>query len=221
MFGFCLPSSRFPNPLIEDQFDSNPMDKFEVVDDPGATFEGPSSWSYDAAGKRIVQTSNIHGPADHLNTRPDKPGTYLLGIHEVEERCKKVGPWPEIRNFALECDLSSADDDGIGVVFRFKDVDNFYFFLMDAQRRYRRIGKKVNGVFQELESVALDTRNGFDVGARHGILLLARNDTFSVHIDGVLALSGGDSEISEKGRIGFYSWGNSAASFEALKVRPL
>ena len=52
-------------------------------------------------------------------------------------------------------------------------------------------------------------------------MLTARADAFTVHINGMLALSGKDSDIERKGRFGFYSWGNTAARFESLKIRPL
>jgi hypothetical protein len=226
MFGFCVPGTEFRSLLVEDDFASDPLDGFEVVDDPGGVFAAPSSWAYDSAGRRILQTSNLHGPARQVDVGPDKRGTYLLGIQErgvrdYGEDLPVAGPWPAVRNFALESTMSSQYGDGIGIVFRYQNPENFYFFLMDGQRRYRRIGKKVDGVFQELEVVALDTGRGFDSGVPHRVLLMARDDTFSVYIDGVLALSGSDRAISEKGRLGFYARGNSVARFEALKVRPL
>ena len=166
--GFCIPRLSVPalSPLITNEFLEDPLATFEIIDDPRAASSAPSVWTYDSAGQRIVQTSNIHGPDGDVNTRPDKPGTYLVGVDEGEtitlcdDPVQQGGPWPAMRDFVMESTLSSRDDDGIGLVFRFVDRDNFYFFLMDAQRRYRRIGKKVNGVFRDLQNAALDTGAG-------------------------------------------------------------
>jgi hypothetical protein len=218
MLGFCIPANALPDPLHADDFSSDPLENFEVVDDPQAVIDRPSAWVHDLAGRRLLQRSNIHGPVDNVNTSPNKPGTYLVGVHE---RQFGGGPWPAMSNLAMEGTLSSEDDDGLGLLFRYQDVDNFYFFLMDAHRRYRRIGKKVGGIFQDLQASAVDTGNGFEVAADHHVLLTAQGDRFSVHIDGVLALSGSDRAISGEGRIGLYAWGNSAARFQRLKIRPI
>jgi hypothetical protein len=41
-----------------------------------------------------------------------------------------------------------------------------------------------------------------------------------VFLDGVQILTGRDSSIGAAGRVGLYSWGNPAASFLNLSVRP-
>ena len=40
----------------------------------------------------------------------------------------------------------SEDNDALGVVFRYRDPQNFYRFSMDSQRTYRRLTRTVNGV---------------------------------------------------------------------------
>ncbi len=230
---FCVPSSVLEDfvPLLSDDFSDDPLSdsEFEVVDDPQADFSAPSSWSYNAAEQRVEQTSNIHGPADHLNTNPEKPGTYLVGLAKVEdeETGREVErPWPEVRDMVLVCHLNSGDNDGIGVVFRYQDVNNFYFFLMDAQRNYRRLGKKVGGVFQELEVPAVDTTEGYNLNHDYELTIIVGRsspyigEVFKVFLDGVEILSGRDRSLVEPGRVGFYSWGNTSARFLDLTVHP-
>jgi hypothetical protein len=207
-------------------FTTDPLAAFDVVDDPQAV-QGPSSWSYDPAGQRIVQTSNIHAPEGNanLNADPNKPGTYL--VHRT------TADWPELGDLIVRCRLSSGDDDGIGVVFRYKDPDNFYFFLMDAQRNYRRLGKKAGGVFQELDEpfrmaapgvsagpATVDTANRYVVGQEYEVTIAAVGDALKVYLDGVEIMSGSDSSFPGLGRVGFYAWGNSSAAFLDLMVQP-
>lgn len=198
-----------------DDFAADPMAKFDVVDDPQALTSAPSAWTYDAANGRVVQTSNIHNPPGNanLNTAPDKPGTYLLRKVDAE--------WNALANLVLRCRVNSGDDDGIGVVFRYQDPANFYFLLLDAQRHYRRIGKKVNGVFQELQSPAVDASNGFTVGQDLALAVAVSGKAFKAYLDGQEILSGEDDSIQAPGRIGFYSWGNNAARFLDLRLEEI
>lgn len=201
-----------PRLVLDDSFSTNPMPGFDIVDDPGAVHNKPSKWAYNSTKKWIQQTSNIHAPAGaaNLNTLPAKPGTYLL---------KKVtSKVPALQDFIFTCRVSSGDDDGIGLVFRYRDVNNFYFFLMDSQRKYRRIGKKVSGAFRELDSPAVDTAKGFKKNKKYTLKIIARGITIRVYLDGRLVLKGTDTTFNKKGRLGFYSWGNSAARFENIRI---
>jgi hypothetical protein len=114
--------------------------------------------------------------------------------------------------------MNSGDDDGLGVVFRYQDPANFYYLLMDAQRHYRRIGKKVNGVFHDLQSPAVDVANGFTVGEDLELAVAVSGSAFKAYLGGEEILSGQDDSIPAAGRVGFYTWGNTDARFLDLKV---
>jgi tetratricopeptide (TPR) repeat protein len=197
---------------LSENFTSNPMSRFDIVDDPDALTNAPSAWSWNADMRRIEQGANIHNPpgAANMNSAPDKPGTYL--VHKTD------ADWPAFDSFVLRCNLSSGDNDGIGLVFRYQDVDNFYFFLMDSERNYRRLGKKVGGDFRELQTAAVDA-NGFTVRKEMDVGLVVSGESLKVFLDGDLILSGRDNSISAAGRVGFYSWGNTAARFSSLRIR--
>lgn len=201
--------------VISDGLDTNTLSEFDRVDDPQAVTDTPSNWTYNAANKRIDQLSNIHAPAGsaNLNANPNKPGTYLVR--------KIAAQWPARRDLVLRCHLNSGDNDGIGLVFRYQDVNNFYYFLMDAERNYRRLGKKVGGVFQELETPAVDTTRGYTINQNYELTIAAVGDALKAYLDGVEILSGRDRSLWQPGRVGFYAWGNNAARFLDLTVQPV
>jgi hypothetical protein len=197
---------------VTDDFSTDTLAEFDVVDDAAAS-GGPSVWDHSASlGGGMQQTSAIMGgPVDDT---PVKPGTYLV---------RKVSPqWPALAGVSIYCHMQSGDDHAIGLVFRYQDVDNFYFFLMDRQRNYRRIGKKVAGVFQELDVPAVqNVTPGFEINQTYDVAAACAGDAISVFLDGVHILTGRDSSIAAAGQVGLYSWGNPSASFLDLSVRPV
>jgi len=206
------PIAGEPYLLLRDGFDHDPMAAFEVVDDPQAVQDAPSNWSYNAASQLIQQTSNIHAPAApaNMNSDPDKPGTYLVR--------KTDAGLPEVKDLLFTCRVCSTDNNGVGLVFRWQDVDNFYFFLMDSQRNYRRMGKKVGGVFQELSAAALDATQGYVVGQSYAVKVRVKGESFQLYLDGDLALEGQDAASPHAGRVGLFAWGNTGAQFDDMQV---
>ena len=196
---------------VNDDFSANTLAQYDVVDDAGAA-GGPSVWAQSAnLGGSMQQRSAIMGGP--LNNTPAKPGSYLV---------RKVSTqWPALADVSVRCHMQSGDDHAIGLVFRYQDANNFYFFLMDRQRNYRRIGKKVAGVFHELDVPAVqNVTPGFNLNQTYDVTVAAVGDAISVFLDGVGILTGRDSSISAAGRVGLYSWGNPSARFLDLSIRP-
>ena len=138
---------------------------------------GSSQWRYDGAGF-IEQVANIYGgPAGASSTSPDRPGTYLLH--------KENTGWVNSRDVCVRTNLQSMDNDGIGLLFRYLDEDNFYYFLMDSQRGVIRLGKKVAGTFAELAQPAVNTSMApYTPGTIYQVAVAVVHDTVAVAIDG-------------------------------------
>jgi tetratricopeptide (TPR) repeat protein len=200
-----------PYLLLLDRFETDTLAEFDQVDDPQATVGGPAAWSFNTTEERIEQTSNIHGgPVGPAATGPVKPGTYLVR--------KTTATQPALQNVIVAVNVTTTDDDGIGVVFRWQDVDNFYYFIMDSQRNHRRIGKKVGGVFQDLATAAVDLTKGYTVGTTYALRVRASGANLSAYLNDELILSGQDASLPDVGRVGLYCWGNQGASFDNLRI---
>ncbi len=196
--------------IISSGFMDGSLDWFDVIDDPLAGSSTPSNWQYNDAESRIEQLSGIRGgPSSPEN--PLKPGTYLV-LKETPER-------PLLKNFIMRALVSSDDDDGLGVVFRFQDENNFYFFLMDSDDNYRLLGKKAQGEFQMFEIPALDNLRGYTPGKLHNIEIVVLEKDFRIFFDKKLALAGQDLSITAAGRVGFMSRSNEKAYFHKIELQ--
>lgn len=193
----------FDIPFMETSFDW-----FEVVDDAAATHNRPSRWRYQADAESIEQTSSIWGggPGSSAN----KPGTYAV--------LRTASGRPQVADFVLRSSLQSDSGRGIGVVFRWQDPNNFYFFLMDDQASYRRLAKKTNGIFAELDTGAV-APEGYDVAETYRLKLRAVGSAFTVWLNEEVVLTGSDAAIPGPGRIGFMCHRNNDAHFFSLQVR--
>ncbi len=200
--------------IISDDFTADPMARFDVVDDAAAVNSAPSQWSHDTSGF-IQQTANIHGgPSGSNSTSVNRPGTCLVR--------KENAHWVSSRDICLRATVQSMDDDGIGLVFRYQDPDNFYFFLMDSQRGVMRLGKKIAGTFIELNEAAANTTVApYTPGTNYNVAVAAVDDAMTVYIDDKQVLVGRDADLLLPGRVGLYSWGNTGARFHRLELETI
>ncbi len=181
--------------LFGDDF-SGSLASWSVFDE--GTTSAPSNWHIDAGTLR--QSSNIYGGSSSGSALP-KPGTYLLA---------GSGGWTD---YTFSTRLMSTDDDGMGVMFRYEDSDNYYRFSMDAQRKYRRLVKKVGGAFTLLAEEAV----GYQKGQWYEVQALSDGGSLSIYLDGELWAAVSDSDLTA-GRIALYSWGNDGVSFDDVLV---
>lgn len=185
--------------LFEEQFGTNALDAYRIVDASSAT-SGPSQWA--VSGGAIVQTSNIYaGPA--FGSSAERHGT--LAVTGMPRR--------KIR---LSVGLRSSDDDAIGVVFRYHDDRNYYRLSMDRQRSYRRLVKVVDGNVTTLWQDSLR----YDLDRRYDLRIDAYDETIIGFLDHNLLFLVRDSDVRD-GQIGLYCWANVGARFEALKLESL
>jgi len=193
-----------PRQLMGGEFTSQSLVELEVIDDPAATTNAPSHWTFDTAQQRIQQTSAIGGGTSAVNA--NKPGTYLV-VPATPSR-------PAVTEFIFRSEVQSDGDEGIGLVFRFVDDANFCFFLANASKNYRLLGRKSAGTFQQL---AVDATKSFTVGTSMRLKVVAAGPTLEVSVDDKPALSGVD-PAPGAGRVGLMAFRNPLAFFYGIEL---
>jgi hypothetical protein len=181
--------------LLDESFDTLDHYAWTFVDE--GTVAAPSVWQVSEGS--LKQTSDIkdgHSSA----TEPEKLGTYALGGDAA---------WTDLR---LMVRLASFDEDSIGVMFRYRDKDNYYRFSMDKWD-YHRLIKKVNGVVTVLWQAALS----YEVGRDYLVTIDCEGSRLTGYLDGVRLFAVDDPDL-KAGRIGLYCWGNEGARFSQVQV---
>jgi hypothetical protein len=167
--------------------------ELEIVD--SGNLAAPSMWS--ASAGELSQASNIHGFAPPAALRP---GTVAL-------------LQPHFGDAEVSVVLNSTDNDGIGVVFRYQDADNWCRFSMDRQGGFRRLVRSVANtpVILWQDSVL------YQVGRDYRLTIRCEGRRLQGWLDGVKLFDVDDGAFAG-GRIGLYSWANTGASFRRLVV---
>lgn len=119
-------------------------------------------------------------------------------------------------DYAVSLKMRSADNDALGVMFRYQDEDNYYRFTWFAEGKTRRLEKRVNGVFQVL---AQDTA-AYTTGQTYAVQISAKGPALTVVIDGKTIFTVSDSSVS-KGTLALYSYYNAGSHFDDVKVQDL
>jgi len=202
--------SRATRTLYDLQLDEDPLADFDIVDDPDAT-DGPSAWSYAAAEQELRQSSSITGGSNNVNA--SKIGTYLVLRPAVLGQA--------VADFVLHAQVRSDASGGIGLVFRFADVETFGFFVMNRPAPYRLLGRQAAGVAALLGSDGADTTAGYEPGQWHRLRLLAQGERFELAVDERVVLEARDRSLEAAGSVGFMCRNNASARFRQLRLLAL
>ena len=185
---------------------SDALAHFTLVDDGAAMTNPPSDWQFNPIARRMEQLRAIRG--SDFAAEPNKPGTYLVLSDGT----------PDVSELALTVTCRSVDPRALGVVFRWQDADNFYFFLMSNQPGYAMLAKKSAGVFAALDTAALNTDFTMELDRTYRVTIDASGDLLRAYVGSSLVLSGEDASISQPGAVGLMSYGNTQAYFYRLTV---
>jgi|GEM_PF-476606 len=177
---------------------------------------GPSHWEIREDGappsRYVVQTSNIWGGTTAAND-PVKPGTLLVYGDTPQlppAHAMQPSHWTDYRVSAY---LRSADDDAVGLVFRYGDPSHHYRFVMDRERRCRRLLKVHGGVTTVLAADELT----YILDRDYFITVEAVGSSLRVYQDGALVFDVADPAMPE-GTVGLYCWANTGARFSDIRV---
>ncbi len=188
-----------PHELIW-RFDEETLGEWEAVDE--GTQNGPSKWL--VADGRVQQKSDISGGLAVDTDDVSKLGTFLAYPGGAS--------WSD---YDVDAVLRSDDDDAMGIMFRHTDADNYYRFSWDRQRRYRRLVKRVDGVF----TVLAEDQVAYQSGASYRVTIRARGPRLTVSIEDSPVFQVSDADLAS-GSIALYAWSNSSVSFDDVRVAP-
>jgi hypothetical protein len=187
--------------LFSDNFSDGNMTGWSVVDK--GTISAPSSWQV-VAGE-VQQSSNIYGP--DVNAVANRAGTYAY---------YNSGAAFSWTHYTFSAQLRSTDDDGIGIMFRYVNQNNYYKIDLDAQRSFRKLFKVVNGV----ETTLATAGGGYTVGANFILKVTVAGSKIRVFIDGNDIFGGAitDSALAS-GSVALYCWGSQSCFFDNVSVQ--
>ena len=200
----CLwwaPPPTLAAPLFEDDFSTDTMAEWEVVDIGRSA--APSQWSI--ADGALHQTSNIYTTPFNGGHEADWTGSFLVS---------KRG---RLRDGQIDTTFWSTDDDGLGVVWRYTDKANYCKVQIDSSGGFWQISKTVDGTFTCL---AVGTGTTYIKGRKHRLQVRVEEDTAAVYLDGRLLGAAAGLPLSE-GAVGFESRGNDGSHFDDIRVSPL
>jgi F5/8 type C domain/Bacterial TSP3 repeat len=160
----------------------------------------------------------------NYGTDPNKADTDGDGIGdgvEVKQGSKPLDPksvpgagtWTD---YSVALKMWSVDDDAIGVMFRYKDSNNYYRFSWDKERSYRRLVKRQGGVFTLLAQDAVP----YVPGKAYQVKIVAKRTTLEVWIDGARIFSVADTSFAG-GAIALYTWADQGGYFDDVVVTDL
>ncbi len=188
--------------LLADDFFDGDFAGWTVVDE--GQQQGSSDWK--VALGRFLQSSNILGPAptsvDH------RQGTFAFWNHPAAL---------EWTNYSFALTLRTADDDGLGVLFRYQNPSNYYKVELDSQRSFRKLLKMTGGVETTLATAA----GGYVLNTNLALRVDVSGSQITVTLDGVVLFGGpvSDSDLAT-GTVALYCWGSTGATFDNIVAKP-
>jgi hypothetical protein len=194
-------TSACNSPALDERFLDKRLTNWTVVDDPD-TVEIPSDWQVEDDGW-LHQRSNIWGRRGDFLGR--WYGTFLV-TGDVN--------W---RDYRLSLKALPLDDDGFGIVFRYKDAEHFYrlLFINDTLSGgpLIRLDKREGADYTELWS----EKKGFTKGVEIFIEVETSGNTIRIWVNEQRLLEMTDDSY-KAGKIGLFCYAQSHQAFDNIRV---
>jgi hypothetical protein len=164
-------------------------------------------------GKWVVLTDPSAPSGDHVLAQTDADDTdYRFPV--------AVANAPEVRDLRLEVrckPVSGKVDEACGLVFRFKDPDNYYVARANALEDNVNLYHVVKGRRREIKG----WRGKVAPNAWHSLAVEARGDHLQVFWEGKPVVDATDDTFRDAGKVGVWTKADSVTYFDALTVKPL
>lgn len=190
------------------------LGRWQVRD--GGDVNAPSQWevseTVEPVAKFLTQTSGIKDSGTDPGD-PVKSGTTLLfGDNSSlnSSHAEQPSNWTDYR-FSVY--LSAAAGGAMGLVFRYRDNNNYYRFSMDHGNSYRRLVSVVAGTTTVLKQDDFS----YELQKDYLITVEAISNGLRVYQDGMMIFDVTDAAHA-KGGIGMYCYDNVGARFSDIRV---
>ena len=184
--------------LLKDNFNNKTLERWTIIDTEGSKPE--SKWVI--GGGHLAQIANTSA------NDPKSSGTYAIGGD---------ASWTD---YTLSLMLSSDDNDGIGVMFRYTDLDNYYRFRWTGEGANwdgKVLEKCVAGKWQ---SLATD-KVGYKPYRQYLVGVVLEGPRIRLYVDDtskpVFDVVDSQDPLTS-GKVGLYSWDNAGSNFARLCV---
>jgi Ca2+-binding RTX toxin-like protein/3',5'-cyclic AMP phosphodiesterase CpdA len=162
----------------------------------------------------------VKGSANARTTTAEKQAAPEARVFEQSDAANNILIWNDPAaqswsNYVYEATLLATDNDGIGLVFAFKDAANHYRLVLDAETNTRKLVKLVNGV----ETVLASEPGGTPWNRDFALKVAMVDGKIDAFLDGhSLFGTVTDATPLPGGSVGFYSSNQRSSQFDNVTV---
>lgn len=164
-------------------------------------------------GRWVVQLDPTAPAGDHVLAQVDADRTdYRFPVAAAD------APAPRDLRAEVRCKpVSGTVDQACGLVFRYRDADNYYVARANALEDNVNLYRVVAGRRRQIAGWAGKVTSG----AWHKLAVEARGDRLLVLWEGEAVIDAKDDTFKEAGKVGVWTKADSVTSFDALRVTSL
>ncbi len=164
-------------------------------------------------GKWVVVQDQTAPAGDHVLAQLDQDGTdYRFPV--------AVADAPSLKDLRLEArckPVSGKTDQACGIVFRYRDPDNYYVARANALEDNVNLYHVVNGRRRQIKGWSGKVASS----AWHALAVEARGDRLQVFWEGKPIIDVRDGTFPDAGKVGVWTKADSVTYFDALAATPL
>ena len=164
-------------------------------------------------GKWVVLTDPSAPSGDHVLAQTDADDTdYRFPVAVAD------APTPRDLRLEVRCKpVGGKVDEACGLVFRYRDPDNYYVARANALEDNVNLYHVVKGRRRQIQG----WRGKVTSNTWHGLAVEARGDRLQVFWEGKPILDAKDATFGDAGKVGVWTKADSVTYFDALTVTPL
>jgi hypothetical protein len=196
------------------------------------TYLGSGASAQDAAANIDLRKSEIGAPQSEFDlsqgqwtvvgdaTAAAGVAIEQSGVQTIEDRFPLAIYRPaSLKNAEISLRLNAAggkSDRGGGVAVRLSSPQDYYLVQLDALRDRVLFSLVSHGASEEIVAVDADIASH----SWHTLTVRARDNEFTVSLDGIWVFTGFDKTLSQAGRIALWTKGDSVTRFDSIAITP-